>query len=127
LEFTVLLGGVTIVVRKMYKWIGLPFGTHTIVFALAAVFLMKKIVPELSWIKTIFIIWINILIVTVVEVLILFPISLYFGITMRQAEANPLLTCLFSGIGSNMGLTIAWMIGKYRNRLHKSVVFNKRM
>lgn len=127
LMFTTLLGTTTIVVRNMYRWLSVPFGVHTIIFALMAVLLMKKIVPELSWMKVIFIIWINMLIVTIAEILILFPINLYFGVTMRQVESNPLLICLFSGIGSNMGLMIAWAIGKYRNRLSQSVALDKRM
>ncbi|WZL72880.1 hypothetical protein QBE52_17775 [Clostridiaceae bacterium 35-E11] len=127
LMFTTLLGSITIVARNIYRWISLPFGVHTMIFALTAVLLMKKIVPELSWMKTIFIIWMNMLVVTIVEILILFPITLYFGVTMRQVESNPLLICLFSGLGSNMGLIIAWGIGKHRNRLKQSVSLGKRM
>ncbi|QEK11039.1 hypothetical protein FQB35_00875 [Crassaminicella thermophila] len=119
--YTFILGSVAIISRSLYQWIQMPFGVHTIIYIVTAVFLMKKIIKSLSLVKTILIVWVSILIIIITEIIVTFPLQVYFGISLTNAESNPVLVFLLGGIGSNIGLIFMWLIGKYV-RKNKKVI-----
>lgn len=118
--YAFILGSVAIFARSLYRWIQMPFGVHTIIYIVIGIVAMKKIVNSLSWIKSILIVWGSILIIIITEIIVIFPLQIYFGISLANAESNPILSFLLGGIGSNIGLIIIWLMGKYK--MQKKVV-----
>lgn len=118
LSFTAIMGVVMTLSREIYRFIDVPFGVHSIIFIVVELIVMKKLVPSLNWYRVTLFVWLGILIVIITEGIVLMPIMKYYGLQMNQIEADPMLTLLFAGIGSNIGLIIMAIIGKLKgNRI----------
>lgn len=106
--------------RKIYDFLPLPFGTHTLILLTLSVILFKKIVKDFSWHKSLSISLMLFIAMLINDSLILLPIMNLLGITVQELADNPLVL-LFITAMSNFVFIVIYIIGYFKNRKGKPI------
>jgi hypothetical protein len=103
-----------IVLRGMYNFFKVPFGTHTILLAILSIVLFKIIFKEFNWQKSIYTALIAFIIMLIVEAFAVLPIMKLFDLTVDKIETDKVLN-MYIGVLSNLLLILIYIISVIRD------------
>ena len=121
--FTLIYGLAIIFSRRIYDFLPLTFGTHTILLVIISSVLFKNIVKEISWLKSVYTALILFISVLINDALILLPSMKLFDLTVQKIENSSFLI-LFSIIIPNATLIIMYIVGHFKNKKDKQISLN---
>lgn len=113
--FTVVYGAGVIFSRDIYKFLKVPFGTHTILLIILSIILFKNILKDFNWQRSIYITLITFVALLVNDSLILVPIMKLFNLPISKIETDNILAIIFMGILSNLLLILVYIISIVRD------------
>ena len=117
--FTLFYGVGVILSRNIYTLSdAIPFGTHTILLIILNVLLLKIIIKDLSWLKSLNIVLLVVVVLLINDALIVGPFFRYFDITTTQLQKSDSLSLLLRPIVDS-GLIIMYIIALVKNRIKK--------
>lgn len=124
LSFVLSYGLAIIFSRRIYDFIPLFFGTHTIILVIVSTVLFKKIVKNISWLKSFYISLILFIAMLANDSLIMVPIMRLLNLTIKNLEGNDFLIFLISTILSNFILILACIVSYLNNKKDKYISLN---
>lgn len=116
--FTIIYGFGIIFVRSIYSFFRIPFGTHTVLLIIVGVVLVKNILKDFDWQKSVYTILISVIILLINDSIILLPTMKLFDLTVIRIEKNKVLLFIMTGILSNLLLILVYFAFVVRDLTH---------
>ncbi len=122
--FTLIYGLAVIVSRRIYDFLPLTFGAHTILLVIISSILFKKILRDFSWSKSIYTALILFIALLINDALILLPSMKLFDLTVLKIETNSFSAFLITMLLSNFTLILVYIVGYLKNKKDKQISLN---
>jgi len=113
--FTICYGLGVIFSRKIYSFLPVPFGTHTILLIILSTILFKNILKDSRWIKYIFTSLILTIALLISDTLIVLPSMKLLDWSVQEIQSSIFLTFLLTAM-SDLTLVAIFIIGYFKNK-----------
>ncbi len=109
--FTMAYGLGVVLFRRIYNFLAVPFGTHTILLIILNVILLNILIEEVNWIKAICITLITFILVLINDSIIVLPLLNFLGMTVSELSTINVPTYLVVLICANILLIVSYLLG----------------
>lgn len=107
--FTIVYAVGSILSREIYKFLKVPFGTHTFLLIIFGIILLKIVAKGFGWQKSIYAFLITFIVLLINDTFIVLPVMKLFGFTIGGIEMNSIFRVLFICIMPNLLLILAYI------------------
>lgn len=107
--------------RKLYDFLPIPFGTHTILLVILSSVLFKNILKDLTWSKSIYISLTLFIALLVNDAIIIMPIMKLLGVNLEVLGNINLITLVLSNVLNNFTLLLGFAFGYFKNKNKKQL------
>lgn len=108
--FTIIFGVGEIFSRHIYKFLKIPFGTHTLLLFFFCIILFKIILKGFSWQKSIYMSLIAFIILLINDFFIVVPVMKLLDLTVGNIDTNNISSILLLWILPNILLFLVYIV-----------------
>lgn len=107
--FTIVYAVGSIFSREIYRFLKVPFGTHTFLLIILGIILLKIVAKGLGWQKSIYAFLITFIVLLINDTFIVLPVLKLLGLSVGKIEVNNISRVLFMCIMPNLLLILAYI------------------
>ncbi|WP_041718881.1 hypothetical protein [Alkaliphilus oremlandii] len=115
ITFTLLYGLGVVFFRRIYDFFPVPFGTHSIMLVALSVILLKNIVENYTWKKSIYTALLLFIVLLINDSIIVLPILNLLDLSI-ESVSNSIVSWIIFIIISNFLLILCLIIGFFKNK-----------